>query len=173
MASIKKGQHNIQIRDNKRIFEFVYVDSACSAHILAAKQLLAEDSEARKEEKVNGEAFFVSDGVSMPYFDFPRKVCEFAGYPVAEKDVKIVPGWAVWYFTALSEWAFWAFTFRTLAPKLRLGGVEYVMYGGCEWSIDKAKKRLGYEPVPDQDAVLKKWWSMRWIGFGNRAVFLE
>ena len=27
--------------------------------------------------------------------------------------------------------------------------------GGCQWDITKAKERLGYVPVTDQDAVLK------------------
>jgi sterol-4alpha-carboxylate 3-dehydrogenase (decarboxylating) len=150
LNTIKKDQHKMQVGDNKRHFEFVYIESASKAHILAAKALVGEP-----KEKVDGEAFFISDGVSMPYFDFARKVCAFAGHAVPENEIKVVPHGLVWDFAALSEWVYWFLTFGTKTPEVRQLGIEYLA-GGCEWDISKAQVRLRYEPVADQDAVLER-----------------
>lgn len=161
LNTVKKGQHKVQVGENKRRFEFVYVEKACMAHVLAAKALLAEeatdskDDDASKKGRVGGEAFFVSDGVSLPYFDFARKVYAFAGHPVAENEIKVMPHWLVLGFAVLGEWLYWVFTFGTKTPEVRKLGIQYLA-GGCEWDISKAKERLGYEPVADQDAVLKR-----------------
>jgi sterol-4alpha-carboxylate 3-dehydrogenase (decarboxylating) len=151
LGSVKKNQHKIQIGENKNHFEFVYVKSACMAHILAAKALLDKQSEA----KIDGEAFFVSDGISMPYFDFARKIYAGAGYPVAENEIKVMSYGMVLFFASFGEWIYWIFTFGTRTPELRKVGIEY-LGGGTQWNINKAKERLGYEPVADQDAIIKK-----------------
>ena len=78
LNTIKKDGHKIEIGNNKPLFEFVYVEKACEAHILAAKMLLANDT------LVGGQAFFISDEVILPYFDFARKLYAGAGHPVPE-----------------------------------------------------------------------------------------
>jgi len=50
---------------------------------------------------------------------------------------------------------YWFLTFGTKTPEVRQLGIEYLA-GGCEWDISKAKLRLGYAPVADKDAVLKR-----------------
>lgn len=149
LGTIKKDQHKVQLGDNKPLFEFVYVEKACEAHILAAKKLLAADS------KVGGEAFFISDGVSLPYFDFARKLYAAAGHPVSKDKIQVAPLWLVVGFAHIGEWFYWIFTFNTKVPEMRSQRIKY-LGAGCQWNIDKAKERLGYEPVTDQDAVLKK-----------------
>jgi sterol-4alpha-carboxylate 3-dehydrogenase (decarboxylating) len=151
LGSVKKNQHKIQIGENKKHFEFVYVKSAYMAHILAAKALLDE----RHEAKVDGEAFFVTDGVSMPYFDFARKIYAGAGYPVAESEIKVMSYGMILFFAILGEWIYWIFTFGTRTPELRKQAIEY-LDGGTQWNINKAKERLGYEPVTDQDAIIEQ-----------------
>ncbi|GAM42473.1 NAD-dependent epimerase/dehydratase [Talaromyces pinophilus] len=121
---------------------------ACEAHILAAKRIL-------EGRLTGGQAFFISDGVSLPYFDFVRKLHAGAGHPVAPDQIKIVPLWLVVGIAQLAEWLYWAFTFNTKFPELRSRRIRYLA-GGCQWDISKAKEQLGYEPVADQDAVLKK-----------------
>lgn len=162
LTTAQKGNHKMQVGDNKRIFEFVYVDSAANAHILAAKALLATAADPQRTNnedspkgKVYGEAFFISDGVSLPYFDFARKIYALAGHPVAKEEIQVVPYKAVLAVARLTEWVYWIFTLGTKQPDLASRGVEY-MDAGSEFSIDKAKNLLGYQPVADQDAVLKR-----------------
>ncbi|CAG8962035.1 hypothetical protein HYFRA_00014144 [Hymenoscyphus fraxineus] len=151
LGSVKKNQYKIQLGDNKRHFEFVYIESACIAHILAAKALLSE----KEETKVGGEAFFISDDVSMPYFDFARKIYAGAGYPVKKSEIKVMSYEMILGLTILGEWIYWIFTFGTRRPSLKREGVEYLA-GGAQWDISKAKERLGYQPVADQDATIRK-----------------
>ncbi|CAG8971117.1 hypothetical protein HYALB_00008594 [Hymenoscyphus albidus] len=151
LGSVKKNQHKIQLGDNKRHFEFVYIESACMAHILAAKALLNE----KEETKVGGEAFFISDDVSMPYFDFARKIYAGAGYPVEKSEIKVMSYEMILVLTILGEWIYWIFTFGTRRPSLKKEGIEYLA-GGTQWDISKAKERLGYQPVADQDAIIRK-----------------
>ncbi|PQE07763.1 C-3 sterol dehydrogenase C-4 decarboxylase protein [Rutstroemia sp. NJR-2017a BVV2] len=161
LGGVKKKQHAMQVGDNKRTFEFLYIESACMAHIQAAKALLAEaaadsdGSASKKNGKVNGEAFFVSDGVNLPYFTWARKIYAFAGHPVADNEVKSMPYGLVWTVAFVSEWLYWVCSFGTKAPNLRQGAIEYLA-GGSHWDISKAKERLGFEPVADQDEVLKR-----------------
>jgi len=155
LEAAKKGQHKVQIGDSKRHFEFIYVEKACVAHILAARGLLQEASTNSDHGTVSGEAFFISDDVSMPYFDFARKVYALAGYPVPTEEIQVLPFWLARWIAVVGEWLYWIFTLNTKTPQLKKLGVEYLA-GGCEWDISKAKKVLGYEPVADQDAVLKK-----------------
>lgn len=104
LSAIKKNQHMMQVGDNKRNFRFLFIESAATAHVLAAKALVHEAnidaessgnksvrSSSTNPKKVNGEAFFISGGVSMPYFNFARKVVAMAGHPVAENGVKAMP----------------------------------------------------------------------------------
>ena len=149
LNAVKKDQHKIQIGPNERHFEFVYVEKACEAHILAAKALLAQDA------KAGGEAFFISDEVSMPYFDFARKFYAGAGHPVAKDEIKVMPLWLVVSFALLGEWLYWIFTLNTKVPEVRSQAIKF-LGGGCQWDITKAKNILGYKPVADQDAVIKK-----------------
>lgn len=148
LETIKKGQHNVQLGDNKPVFEFVYVEKACEAHILAAKRIL--------DGHLNGgQAFFISDGVSLPYFDFARKLYAGAGHPVPPDQIKVMPLWLVVGIAQLGEWLYWAFTFNTKFPEMRSQRMRYLA-GGCHWDISKAKEQLGYEPVTDQDTILEK-----------------
>lgn len=67
VESIRKNQWKNQIGPNDKIFEFVYVESAAEAHALATRTLLAG------RPGVDGQAYFITDGVSQPFFDFMRK----------------------------------------------------------------------------------------------------
>ena len=149
LSMIKWNEHKMQIGDNKRLFEFLYVEKACEAYILAAKALLAGGSH------VAGQAFFVSGGVGLPLFDFARKLFVGAGYPIAKDQIKVMPLWLVLSFAYLAKWLYWIFTLNTKTPQLRSQENKYLA-GGCRWDITKAKERLGYEPVVDQDGVVKK-----------------
>jgi sterol-4alpha-carboxylate 3-dehydrogenase (decarboxylating) len=153
LKNLRKGQQRIQAGENKKRFEFCFVGKAAKAHVLAAKALLAGPEAGRG--KVDGEAFFISDGVRLPFFDFARKVYAFAGHPVAENEIRVVPLWFMWALAMVSEWLHWVFTFGTMQPDVRSVGVEY-LDRGCEWKIDKARERLGYWPVEDQDEVLRR-----------------
>jgi sterol-4alpha-carboxylate 3-dehydrogenase (decarboxylating) len=82
-------------------------------------------------------------------------VYAFAGHPVAKAEIKVMPLWIMIPLASTLEWAYWVFTLGTKQPELRRWDMEYFTRS-VAWKIDKAKKVLGYEPVADQDEILKK-----------------
>jgi sterol-4alpha-carboxylate 3-dehydrogenase (decarboxylating) len=148
LSTIKKDEHKVQLGDNKPVFEFVFVEKASEAHILAAKRIL-------EGQDVGGQAFFISDGVTLPYFDYLRKLYAGAGYPVLQDQIKVVPLWFVIGIAYVGEWLYYVFTFNTKVPEMRSQQLKYLA-GGCSWDITKAKEKLGYQPVVDQDATITK-----------------
>jgi sterol-4alpha-carboxylate 3-dehydrogenase (decarboxylating) len=155
LSSVRKNEHKIQIGSNDKPFEFVYVQKAAEAHILAARALLNPAS----APGVAGEAFFISDGKPEFFFDFTRRCYAATGNPVDPKDVTVIPLAAMQAMASIGEWAYKIFTFGTITPKLHRDSIDY-LGGSCCWSIEKARQRLGYEPVTDQDAAIKR--TMEW-----------
>ncbi|KAK9368095.1 hypothetical protein V1509DRAFT_624236 [Lipomyces kononenkoae] len=148
LGTIRRGEQNMQVGDNKPVFEFVYVKKACEAHVLAAKRIL-------EGRLVGGQAFFISDGVSLPYFDFARKLYAGAGHPVPPDQIKVMSLWFVVGLAQIGEWLYWIFTLNTKVPEMRSQRIKY-LGGGCQWDLSKAKEQLGYEPVADQDVVIEQ-----------------
>jgi sterol-4alpha-carboxylate 3-dehydrogenase (decarboxylating) len=66
-----------------------------------------------------------------------------------------MPLWFVWTLAYVNKWVYWIFTLGTMQPDVSSVGMEY-LDRGCEWEIDKARERLEYRPVEDQDEVLRR-----------------
>jgi sterol-4alpha-carboxylate 3-dehydrogenase (decarboxylating) len=155
VSSIRKKEHKMQVGDNSKVFEFVYVNKAAEAHILAAHRLL----DPKYRDAVAGEAFFISDGRPEPFFTFARRCYAAAGHPVAPEDVTVIPLALMQAVASVGEWAYKIFTFGTMMPKLRRDSIDHLARGCC-WYIEKAKNRLGYQPVTDQDEAIRT--TMEW-----------
>lgn len=156
VASVRKGEHKNQIGPNEKMWEFVAVESAAEAHVLAAKALL------KGTKGADGQAYFITDGVLMPFWDFMRKCYAAAGYPIAKEEIKIIPFWVVQTIASVGEWMYWIFTLGTRAPALRRKNIDH-LDAGCLWNIEKARKLLGYEPVVEQDEAVRRTmdWGMK------------
>ncbi|KAF1846020.1 NAD(P)-binding protein [Cucurbitaria berberidis CBS 394.84] len=139
-----------------RIFEFVYVESAVKAHVLAAHALLTHGAGA------DGQAYFVTDRVPRPFFDFMRLCYVAANCTVSREEVRVIPLWAVQTMASVGEWAFWIFTLRNVTPQMR-DDINH-LDTGCFWSIEKGRRVLGYEPVLGQDEAIRM--SVEW-GMGS------
>jgi sterol-4alpha-carboxylate 3-dehydrogenase (decarboxylating) len=141
----------MQIGRNQKVFEFLYANKAAEAHVLAVRALLGPSTAS----SVAGEAFFTSDGRPELFFDFCRRFYAAAGHPVAAEDITVIPLGAIQVMASVGEWAYWAFTLGTRTPKVRRNAIDHLGRGCC-WSIEKARQRLGYLPVADQDAAIKQ-----------------
>ncbi|KAF2679171.1 NAD(P)-binding protein [Lentithecium fluviatile CBS 122367] len=155
VSGLRKKEHKMQVGKNKKVFEFVYVKKAAEAHILASRALL----DSQKAPAVAGQAFFISDGIPQPFFDFARKCYAAAGSPVKPEEVTSIPLGAMKVMASLGEWIYFIFTLGAKTPTLRRDGIDHLDGGAC-WSIEKARRILGYEPVADQDEAIKI--SMDW-----------
>ena len=92
--------------DNTNKVDYSYVGNIADAHILAADRICdtivnVYDTPTAPPDLVSGEAFFLSDGVPRPYWDFPRLVWKHLGDD--GKDIVILPRWLCFVFAFFSE----------------------------------------------------------------------
>lgn len=168
LTAIKEGQHKTQVGENTRVFEVLDVHKAAEAHVLAAKALLAQDAQLPDAKEVAGEAFYISDGIPTPYWDFFRKCYAAAEAPVQPNEIQKIPLGVAQAIASTSEWAYAVFTLGSKKPAMRRQNMDH-FERGCNWKLDKAKTRLGYVPLTqeEQDAAIKRM--MDW-GHANLKV---
>ncbi|KAL1305717.1 hypothetical protein AAFC00_007304 [Neodothiora populina] len=146
-----KGQTKFQLGENTNLFDFTDNQNVAHAHHLAATALLTtlereEQGQARplEHEKVDGEAFFITNDSPIYFWDFTRSVWRHAGDQTAPSSIwHISKGMALFIATAM-EWIFWLL--RLGAPNLTRTKVNFSCMTRY-YNIDKAKRRLGYRPV--------------------------
>lgn len=149
----------IQIGPNKLAHSWVYVESAANAHLNAAKALL-DQQHLRPDMRVDGEAFFIAEPMPTKIWDFTRAVWKAAGHPKDDQKVFIIPFWLMITLASIGEWIFWVFTLGMKRPRVTTD--HFVSMAGGSWfSIEKAKKRIGYEPVCDTIEGIRR--SVEWF----------
>ncbi|MCJ1238517.1 erg26, C-3 sterol dehydrogenase [Varicellaria rhodocarpa] len=165
-GAYKRSQTGFQLGDNTNLFDFTYVENAAHAHILAAVALLrtaamAPNITPLSHERVDGEAFFITNGEPMYFWDFARAIWAHAGDTrepqtgvwVVQRDLGLV-------IAGLIEWVFWILFWGKRAPSLTKRIVNYSALTRY-FNIEKARKRLGYEPVTGVEVGLKR--SVEWL----------
>ncbi|KAK1254892.1 hypothetical protein MKX08_008887 [Trichoderma sp. CBMAI-0020] len=166
LGSIKRGEQRMQVGSDSKVFEFCSVHKAAEAHVLAAKALLRVDSAPRQDAQPDGQGYFISDGRPQPFFAFMRRCYAAAGAPVRLEEVKTMPLYLIQSIASCTEWAYAILTLNYKRPSMRRREIDYLDRGCC-WDIAKARERLGYEPVKDQDEAIRSM--MEW-GIDNDEV---
>ena len=170
LDTYNKKQTGVQLGDNKNLLDTVSAENAATAHMLAARALL----DPREAGNVAGEAFNVTDGNPIPFWDLARMIWRAAGDTTELKDVKIVPGWAAMAMASVAEWAFRVFTLGEKRPEMNTLVVEFCIRE-YTYNIDKARRVLGYKPVAHLEEVIRRSveWELRKRGTegtdGNRS----
>lgn len=153
LAVLRDKKTNIQLGDNRNLYDSIYVGNAASAHFLAAKALLKDASDF----KVDGEAFFVTDDNPMPFWDFQRMIWAAAGDKTTLSKIQVIPAWVGMAMATVVEYLVGVFTLgQRLPPKtLRRDVLQYVVTNRT-FRIKKAKERLGYKPLVDTSDGIKR-----------------
>ncbi|KAL9120638.1 MAG: hypothetical protein Q9187_002806 [Circinaria calcarea] len=157
----KPAGARVQFGDNQNLVDWCYAGNAASAHVLAAKALLAGTVDPNMP-KVDGEAFFITDGAPLPMWDFVRKIWSAAGDKTTKDQVWVIPAKVALALASTTDWLFWVFTLGTKQPYIfTRDRIEYVC-STRTFSIQKAKERLGYVPIQDIDGGIRKGveWAM-------------
>ncbi|KAF2719032.1 C-3 sterol dehydrogenase/C-4 decarboxylase family protein [Polychaeton citri CBS 116435] len=155
LDSLDKGATKFQLGSNQNLHDFTENTNVAYAHYLAAAALLRQHANASvlcSEEKVDGEAFIITNDEPRHFWDFVRTVWRYAGDQTRPDQI-----WTIQRPTALMiagalEWVFWA---------LRLGDPPLTRLKvrlSCmtrRFCIDKAKERLGYKPLVRLDEGLR------------------
>jgi sterol-4alpha-carboxylate 3-dehydrogenase (decarboxylating) len=154
--SFKRGETGYQVGDNTNRIDTVSARNAASAHLLAAEALM-NSSGARG--RVDGEAFLITDGNPLPFWDVCRIIWRAAGDTSDPKDATIIPAWIAYTWAVVLEVLYGIFTLGRKSPPL-----TRLVVGFCvnefTYNVDKAKKVLGYRPVVRTQEVLKD--SVEW-----------
>ncbi|MCJ1393619.1 erg26, C-3 sterol dehydrogenase [Xylographa bjoerkii] len=155
-----KGQTGFQLGVNDNIYDFTYVGNIAYAHILATQALLATHARLPSipidYERVDGEAFFITNGEPMYFWDFARTVWKYAGDTrEPQKNVWVIPRSIGLPIASIIEWAFWIIWQGKAKPNLTRRIVNYSCMTRY-YNIDKARKRLGYEPLVDMEEAIKR-----------------
>ena len=160
LSAYFKGQTRIQIGKNDNLFDFTEITNVAHAHHLCLAALLAtrarldtDKAAPLDSEKVDGEAFLITNDSPIYFFDFARACWSAAGdkteisqvWPLS-KDVGLA-------IATLMGLVFWLF--RLGKPNLTRQQVQYTCMTRY-FNIEKAKRRLGYEPVVRLDEGVRR-----------------
>ncbi|KAI9838637.1 MAG: hypothetical protein M1819_004951 [Sarea resinae] len=159
LKAYRKGQTGFQLGDNDNLFDFTYVGNVAHAHVLAAIALLntyARSTAPLDHERVDGEAFFVTNDSPVYFWDFPRMVWKAAGDKTGT-NVWTIPKDTGLKIATILEWLFW---FVGKTPNLTRKQVRYSCMTRY-YNIDKAKRRLGYKPLVSLEEGVQK--SVKWF----------
>ena len=118
-----------------------YIENLVDAHIEAARHLVPS-------APVCGEAYFISDGVPLNYFEFFRPFIEGMGFRMPTRKI---PARFIYAVAAVWEWLHWAIRIpRPMLSRLEVRKMVVSHYN----RIDKAKRDFGWEPsVSFEEAV--------------------
>ena len=82
-----------------------------------------------------------------------------------------IPGWLTLAMTEVAEWWTWTFSFGKYRPKMLIKErIEFLLYTRT-YSIQKARERLGYEPMLSMDEAVRravKWAEGEWPAEGEK-----
>lgn len=148
---------DVQLGENNNLVDATSVSNAVHAHILAAKALM--DS-SRAMGPVAGEAFNITDGNPVPFWDLSRMIWRPAGNYTPVEKVTVLPVWLAMSLAAVTEWMFLICTLGRRKPEAMNKLVVSYCVRTHSYSIVKARKILGYHPVSDLEEEIKR--SVRW-----------
>lgn len=146
----------VQFGNNKNWIDFTYVGNAAHAHILATEKLLqAHSLPPSKQERVDGEAFLVTNDEPFHFWDFVYAVWAVAGDKTDVKDIWVLPKSLYLIMATLAEWIFWIIFLGRKQPRFTREKAKFT----CKtktFSINKIKRRLGYKPLWSMDEGIKR-----------------
>ncbi|KAI9310799.1 3-beta hydroxysteroid dehydrogenase/isomerase family-domain-containing protein [Dichotomocladium elegans] len=139
----EKGQHRFQIGDNTSLMDFTYVGNIAYAHVLAAEKLVDPKS------PVAGQAFNLTNGTPVPFWDFASKVWFEYGKPMPESKKIILSYNASMVIALISETIYnikaMIWDKSTLKEGMTRSRIKQAM-SSRYFNITKARTLLGYEP---------------------------
>ncbi|KAG1332645.1 hypothetical protein G6F62_007138 [Rhizopus arrhizus] len=148
----QRGQHRFQIGNNQSLMDFTYVGNVAYAHVLAAEKLMIPNSGAA------GQAFNLTNGTPVPFWDFASRVWATYGCYLPNSKKVILSKGASSVIAAISEsifnikLLFWDKS--QLKEGLSRARIKQAM-SSRYFNINKARTILGYEPQVGLDEGIK------------------
>ncbi|TID16405.1 hypothetical protein E2P81_ATG11833 [Venturia nashicola] len=157
LQASRKGQSKFQLGPNTNLFDFTYVENIAHGHLLALVGLLHTSkltTTPLDHERIDGEAFFITNDSPVYFWDMARRVWKEAG------DQNALNPAAIWVLgtqfaltiATIMEWVMWIFG---KVPNLNRTKVRYSVMTRY-YSVDKAKMRLGYTPIVELEEGIRR-----------------
>jgi sterol-4alpha-carboxylate 3-dehydrogenase (decarboxylating) len=159
MLKITGAKTYFQIGANDNLFDVTYVSNVAHAHLLAAEALLATHALRTvplDTERVDGQAFFISNGTPAYFWDFTRAVWHERGLPgdVAYNSnrVLVLGATVATVLATILELVMGLFGQTPNFTRIAVKASSKKRY----FSIEKARTRLGYEPLVSVQEGLRR-----------------
>jgi sterol-4alpha-carboxylate 3-dehydrogenase (decarboxylating) len=159
MLKITGVKTYFQIGSNDNLFDITYVANVAHAHLLAAEALLATQAlrtQPLDTERVDGEAFFASNGTPAYFWDFTRAVWAARDSPADRafdvRSVWVLGATVAMLIATVMEAVMGLFGKAPNFTRIAVKASSRTRY----FSIEKARKRLGYEPLVSVQEGLKR-----------------
>lgn len=166
LRAYHKRQTKFQLGKNDNLFDFTYVGNVAHAHILAAVALLDRHGRSMRPpdgEKVDGEAFFITNGAPVYFWDFARMVWKAAGDETQPSQAWVIERTFGLALASVIEWVWWAA--GGWKPNLTRKAVNYSCMTRY-YNINKAQRLLGYKPLFElEDSIIK---TVQWFERGGK-----
>jgi nucleoside-diphosphate-sugar epimerase len=147
LINMAKGGFYIRLGDGTSKCQHVYVENMAYAHILAANELLKENS------RVTGQVYFITDGPGYNFFKFFDQIIIQAGYKIWPRNLWLPRGFA-YFLASISELI--ALIVRPLKryyPRFSRFAVTYTCTD-FTFTSEKAKRDFGYHSkFKEQEAI--------------------
>lgn len=160
LSAYYRGQTKVQIGPNDNLFDFTEITNVAHAHHLCLAALLAtRDREDQggitplEHERVDGEAFFITNDSPVYFFDFARTVWAAAGDQTRVDQVWCLSKDLGLLIATILGWVY--FILRWGKPNLTRQQVQYTCMTRY-FNIEKAKRRLGYRPIVGMDEGIRR-----------------
>ncbi|KAK2004623.1 3-beta hydroxysteroid dehydrogenase/isomerase [Colletotrichum falcatum] len=156
----REGKTGFQLGDGDNLFDFTYVGNVAHAHLLAARLLLATAAASTApldHEKVDGEAFLVTNDSPIYFWDFARAIWRAAGSDKGTSHVWTISREIGAVLGFCSE------VFCSIIGKPPTFNRQRNIYSCMTryYNISKAKRLLGYRPIVSLDDGIKR--GVRWF----------
>lgn len=172
---IGTGRKNLIIGSGENIFDFTYVGNNAYAQVLAASALVhASKSEQPipEDQRVDGEAFVITNDEPWPFWDFARALAVGAGHEIQKENARSLPRTLLLLLVGIWEWIFKITTFGTRQPGVTRRMIIPTTLERT-FDISKAKNRLGYKPQVDMREGINRasaWYIAQGGGEGKKTV---
>jgi nucleoside-diphosphate-sugar epimerase len=139
LINMAKGGFYVRLGNGKSKCQHVYVRNVAYAHVLAGAALL------NGNDKVQGQAYFMTDGPATNFFSFFDTFVEGIGYKIRPKNLWL-PRWFAYGLGCSSELiAKLVSPFKKYTPKMSRFAVTYTCTN-YTFNSDKARRDFGFIP---------------------------
>ena len=143
-------QLKLQLGDNENLFDLTYAGNIAYAHFLAAERLLLTHKRTSEHnaapldhEKVDGEAFMITNDTPTTFWDSTHFLWSLVGKPLEHSQIFALPEWFAWPLGMVAQ------SVTTMLGRESKFTPQTVVFSCMRryFSCKKAKERLGYTAV--------------------------